>query len=153
MEKVSNHYFKVLRNDLPDYCKRRLLLRIILKLVIKIINLFNYFRFIFLVKYILKMEKKNDSLNRDQILSHFQEVTDLYEVEQSQVILESNNWNLDQAIQSFFGGESMITDTNPLMSPKIIKNNDLITNTEKKSTTFKLNELITNGKSNHRLNE
>lgn len=99
------------------------------------------------------MEKKNDSLNRDQILSHFQEVTDLYEVEQSQVILESNNWNLDQAIQSFFGGESMITDTNPLMSPKIIKNNDLITNTEKKSTTFKLNELITNGKSNHRLNE
>ena len=36
----------------------------------------------------------SSSLNRDEIMSHFQEITDFYDVEQSQAILESTNWNL-----------------------------------------------------------
>jgi hypothetical protein len=51
-------------------------------------------------------------------LSHFQEITDFYDIEQSQAILESTNWNLDQAIQSFFNnGEIMITETSQPSQP------------------------------------
>lgn len=51
-------------------------------------------------------------------MSHFQEITDLYDIEQSQAILESTNWNLDQAIQSFFNnGEIMITETSQPSQP------------------------------------
>ncbi len=42
--------------------------------------------------------------DHDQIMAHFQEVTDFYDMEQCQAILESTQWNLDQAIQSFFSG-------------------------------------------------
>lgn len=43
-----------------------------------------------------------DSVSNDQKLAHFQEVTHLDDFEQCQAILESTNWDLDQAIQSYF---------------------------------------------------
>lgn len=55
--------------------------------------------------------QQNESLDKDQILSHFQEICNFYDVEQSQAILESTSWNLDQAVQSFFNGDTMITET------------------------------------------
>jgi hypothetical protein len=42
------------------------------------------------------------SSSRDEIMSHFQEITNFYDVEQSQAILESTNWNLGYFIYSFF---------------------------------------------------
>lgn len=43
-----------------------------------------------------------ESVSNDQKLAHFQEVTHLDDFEQCQAILESTNWDLDQAIQSYF---------------------------------------------------
>lgn len=40
--------------------------------------------------------------SNDQKLAHFQEVTHLDDFDQCQAILESTNWDLDQAIQSYF---------------------------------------------------
>lgn len=45
-----------------------------------------------------------ENKDHDQIIAHFQEITNFYEMEQCQAILESTQWNLDQAIQSFFNG-------------------------------------------------
>ena len=51
----------------------------------------------------------NDALatadnDHDQVMAHFQEITNFYDMEQCIAILESTQWNLDQAIQSFFNG-------------------------------------------------
>lgn len=46
--------------------------------------------------------ESSDSISNDQKLAHFQELTHLDDFEQCQAILESTNWDLDQAIQSYF---------------------------------------------------
>lgn len=46
----------------------------------------------------------SDENDRNHILAHFQEITNFYDVEQCFAILESYQWNLDQAVQSFFSG-------------------------------------------------
>lgn len=45
-----------------------------------------------------------DTSNHDQVMAHFQEITNFYDMEQCLAILESTQWNLDQAIQSFYNG-------------------------------------------------
>ena len=42
--------------------------------------------------------------DHDQVMAHFQEITNFYDMEQCLAILESTQWNLDQAIQSFYNG-------------------------------------------------
>jgi hypothetical protein len=42
---------------------------------------------------------------RDQTLAYFQELTHLDDIEQCQAILESTNWDLDQAVQSFYNND------------------------------------------------
>ena len=54
------------------------------------------------------MNEDQSETNRDQMMSHFQEITNLYDIEQCQAILESTNWNLDQALQSFFNGDTEV---------------------------------------------
>ncbi len=64
----------------------------------------------------------NDPVNdHDQVLAHFQEITDFYDVDQCLAILESTQWNLDQAIQSFFSGAA----TNDHMDEDIVHISDL----------------------------
>lgn len=46
--------------------------------------------------------ESSDAISNDQKLAHFQELTHLDDFEQCQAILESTNWDLDQAIQSYF---------------------------------------------------
>ena len=53
-------------------------------------------------------EIQDNQLNKDQIFAHFHEITHIEDFEQCQAILESTNWNLDQALQSFFNGDVII---------------------------------------------
>ena len=43
--------------------------------------------------------------DHDQILAYFQELTHLDDIEQCQAILESTDWDLDQAVQSFYNAD------------------------------------------------
>lgn len=81
------------------------------------------------------LETNTSAESHDEVMAHFQEITNFYDMEQCQAILESTNWNLDQAIQSFFNGggvtQQMDEDieevptsdiTNDLPSPFLINN-------------------------------
>jgi hypothetical protein len=53
----------------------------------------------------MKMNDEEATTSKDQKLAHFQEVTHLDDFEQCQAILESTNWDLDQAIQSYYSSQ------------------------------------------------
>ena len=44
--------------------------------------------------------------DRDQMLAYFQELTSIEDIDQCQALLESTNWDLDQAVQSFYNGDT-----------------------------------------------
>ena len=54
------------------------------------------------------MNEDQSETDKDQLMTHFQEITNFYDMEQCQAILESTNWNLDQAVQSFFNGDTVV---------------------------------------------
>ena len=43
--------------------------------------------------------------DRDEMLAYFQELTSIEDIDQCQALLESTNWDLDQAVQSFYNGD------------------------------------------------
>ncbi|RMZ93019.1 FAS-associated factor 1 [Brachionus plicatilis] len=55
--------------------------------------------------------------DKDQKLALFQEITHLDDFEQCQAILESTNWDIDQAVQSFFSGSGLTRAESPVYEP------------------------------------
>jgi hypothetical protein len=51
-------------------------------------------------------EEKETINNNDLLLIHFQDITHLDDLDECRAILESTNWNLDLAVQSYFNGDT-----------------------------------------------
>ena len=70
------------------------------------------------------------TISNDQKLAHFQEVTHLDDFDQCQAILESTNWDLDQAIQSYFATQFAANDNdnqntvNRMMNTEVVEVDD-----------------------------
>lgn len=71
------------------------------------------------------------TISNDQKLAHFQEVTHLDDFDQCQAILESTNWDLDQAIQSYFATQFATNDddnqqntVNRMMNTEVVEVDD-----------------------------